>query len=220
MHTRPSRHRITGALTFLLTALLFLWPATAGSRTQRETFTIVIDAGHGGRDLGASGRQSHEKDITLKIAKRLGKLIRRHCKDVRVIQTRLEDEAMTLEDRAGMANFFCADLLVSIHANSAPTLAKGTETFIHPKARDGRSRLMAQLIQQAYKEEAGREDRGVKAANYAVLRLSRMPSVLTEVGFISHVKEEKFIKSRRGQKKLARCLYNAFREYRTIVSPR
>ncbi len=218
MYTGNSGHRFSERLIRLILSLCLLGglPAqhTAYARPDNRKFTLVIDAGHGGRDLGATGRRSHEKDITLDIAKRTGRLIRRHCKEVRVIQTRTKDENMSLEDRAGMANFFEADLLLSIHVNSAPTLAKGTETFIHPKTRDGRSRHMARLIQQAYEKEAGRENRGVKTANFAVLRLSRMPSVLTEVGFISHAREEKFIKSRRGKKKLSRCLYRAFRQYK------
>ncbi|MCM1108554.1 MAG: N-acetylmuramoyl-L-alanine amidase [Clostridium sp.] len=212
MFGRNSRSHLASGVTGMALGILLLSATTAlplSARSGQRPFTVVLDPGHGGRDLGASGRRSHEKDITLRIARRTARQLRRRCKGVRVILTRTKDEAMSLEDRAGMANFYGADLLLSIHANSAPTLTQGTETFIHPKAYDGRSKRLALLIQQAYKEEAHREDRGVKTANFAVLRLSRMPAVLTEVGFISHAREEKYIKSRRGCKQLARCLGEA-----------
>ncbi len=199
----------------LLSCMLSVVPAPARKRQSVQPFTLVIDAGHGGRDLGASGRKSHEKDLTLKIAKRTSRLIRRNCKNVTVIMTRTEDEFVSLEDRAGMANFFNADLFLSIHANSAPTRVRGTETFIHRRSQDGRSEYLARLIQQAYEQQGQRNNRGVKRANFAVLRNTKMPGVLTEVGFISDAKEEKFMKSRRGRNKLARCLFEAFQQYRT-----
>ena len=137
-------------------------------------------------------------------------------RDVEVIQTRPDDEFISLNDRAGMANFYRADLFISIHSNSARGWAEGTETFIHPSARGSRSERMARLIEQEY-VKAGRESRGVKTANFAVLRNTRMPAVLTEIGFISNRSEERFMNSRKGQKRLARSISNAFIRYRRSV---
>lgn len=208
-------HYICQTLTLLSLCLFTFF--TSSCRTSKTTntrsFVLVIDAGHGGRDLGASGRQSHEKDLTIRTAKRFRKLVRKNCKNVEVILTRIGDEYVSLDDRAGMANFFNADLFMSIHANSARGWAEGTETFIHPSARGSRSEHLANLIQEQYTYEAGRKNRGVKTANFAVLRQTRMPSVLTEIGFISNKEEEKYIKSKKGQKKIAKCLYNAFTQY-------
>ena len=133
-----------------------------------------------------------------------------------VIQTRPDDEFISLNDRAGMANFYRADLFISIHSNSARGWAEGTKTFIHPSARGSRSERMARLIEQEY-VKAGRESRGVKTANFAVLRNTRMPAVLTEIGFISNRSEERFMNSRKGQKRLARSISNAFIRYRRSV---
>lgn len=177
---------------------------------------MVVDAGHGGNDQGASGRRSLEKEVNLKVARRVCKLIRKQCRDVEVIQTRPDDEFISLNDRAGMANFYRADLFISIHSNSARGWAEGTETFIHPSARGSRSERMARLIEQEY-VKAGRESRGVKTANFAVLRNTRMPVVLTEIGFISNRSEERFMNSRKGQKRLARSISNAFIRYRRSV---
>lgn len=213
-------YNIWQVLTFLTLCLLTL--VTTSCRTSRHAdkppFVLVIDAGHGGRDLGASGRKSHEKDLTIQTARRFSKLIRKNCKNVEVIMTRIDDEYVSLDDRAGMANFFNADLFMSIHANSARGWAEGTETFIHPSARGSRSERLARLIQIQYTYEAGRKNRGVKTANFAVLRKTRMPSILTEIGFISNKEEENYLKSKKGQKELARCLYNAFQQYYTDFS--
>ena len=198
----------------LLCATLWLTTSCRSSRALRnDPFVLVVDAGHGGNDQGAAGRRSLEKDINLKVARRVCKRIRKKCKDVEVIQTRPDDHFVTLDDRAGMANFFRADLFISIHSNSARGWAEGTETFIHPSARGGRSEQMARLIEQEYVRR-GRKSRGVKTANFAVLRGTRMPAVLTELGFISNRGEERFMKSRKGQKRLARCISDAFIRYR------
>ena len=200
----------------ILSACILL--ATTGCRSsrsfQQKPFVLVVDAGHGGNDQGAAGRRSLEKDINLKIARRVCKLIRKKCKGVEVIQTRPDDEFVTLDDRTGMANYFGADLFISIHSNSSRGWAEGTETFIHPSALGSRSERMARLIEHEYVWQGQRKSRGVKTANFAVLRNTRMPAVLTEVGFISNKQEEKFIKSKRGQKKLAHCISDAFARYR------
>ena len=201
----------------MLLAVLCLATGCRSSRSVgREPFVLVVDAGHGGNDQGAAGRRSLEKDINLKVTRRVCKRIRKKCKGVEVIQTRPDDEFVTLDDRAGMANFFGADLFISIHSNSARGWAEGTETFIHPSARGSRSERMARLIEQEYVKH-GRKSRGVKTANFAVLRGTRMPAVLTELGFISNRREERFMKSRKGQKRLARSISDAFVRYRNSL---
>lgn len=204
-------------LKTLCLCLFMMWVMT-GCRSSRsigkDSFVLVVDAGHGGNDQGAAGRRSLEKDINLKVARRVCKIIRKECRGVAVIPTRPDDEFITLNDRVGMANFYGADLFISIHANSARSWAEGTETFIHPSARGSRSERMARLIEQEY-IRSGRESRGVKTANFSVLRNTRMPAVLTELGFISNRDEERFLKSRKGQKRLARSISNAFIRYLT-----
>lgn len=96
-----------------------------------QAFTLVIDPGHGGRDAGAIGRTSKEKNINLAVALELGRLIERNCPDVKVIYTRKNDTFVELNQRAEIANKAKADLFISIHTNS--TAAKigpqGTETY-------------------------------------------------------------------------------------------
>ena len=91
--------------------------------------TVVIDAGHGAHDNGCHGRASNEKNVALKVALEVGKLIEENVPDVKVVYTRKSDVFIELIDRAGIANKNNADLFISIHCNSGPSAAYGTETF-------------------------------------------------------------------------------------------
>ncbi len=86
--------------------------------------TIVIDAGHGGKDGSTRGEYSTEKDVALKTAIRLGKLIEERMKDVKVILTRTDDTFIPLYERIGIANNAKADIFISIHCNDMPLVAK------------------------------------------------------------------------------------------------
>jgi N-acetylmuramoyl-L-alanine amidase len=93
--------------------------------------TVVIDAGHGGQDPGAKGRFSHEKDVVLAIALKVGNLIEENMKDVKVIYTRNTDVFIPLHERADIANKHKADLFISIHANANPNKqVYGSETYV------------------------------------------------------------------------------------------
>ena len=96
-----------------------------------NAYTLVLDPGHGGKDAGAVGRFSKEKDLNLKLALKVGKLINEQYPDVKVVYTRSTDVFIPLQQRADIANKSNADLFMSIHANSAESrAAQGVETFI------------------------------------------------------------------------------------------
>ena len=96
-----------------------------------QAYTLVIDAGHGGKDPGAIGRKSKEKNINLAVALAFGKLVEQNCPDVKVVYTRKTDVFVELDERANIANRNKADLFVSIHVNStaAKNGPQGTETY-------------------------------------------------------------------------------------------
>lgn len=97
---------------------------------------VVIDAGHGGKDPGARGSSSLEKDINLSVSLKLGKMIADNHKDVKVIYTRQTDKFVGLDERANIANRNKADLFISIHTNAVKrTSVRGTETFTLGLAR-------------------------------------------------------------------------------------
>ena len=96
-----------------------------------QAYTLVIDAGHGGKDPGAIGRTRQEKNINLAVALAFGKLVEQNCPDVKVVYTRKTDVFVELDERANIANRNKADLFVSIHVNStaAKNGPQGTETY-------------------------------------------------------------------------------------------
>lgn len=114
-------------LLFFILSLFFFLPLMAA----QKPYTLVIDAGHGGKDPGAVGKFSKEKDLNLKLALEVGKLINEQYPDVKVIYTRSTDVFIPLQERANIANKNNADLFLSIHTNSSESKdPKGVETFI------------------------------------------------------------------------------------------
>ena len=246
------------AIISLCFAISVVLPCSAFAEKQ---FTLVIDAGHGGKDVGAVGRKAQEKTINLKVALAFGKLVEEKCPEVKVIYTRKTDKFLSLKERASIANSNHADLFVSIHTNAVARGRKvyGTETFTLGMARADenlevakrensvityeedyaqtyagfdpnsaesyiifefmqdrymeQSVDLARCIQNQYTSHAGRQNKGVKQAGFLVLRETSMPSVLTELGFISTPEEEKYLNSERGQRQLAQSLYNGFVTY-------
>lgn len=114
--------------TFLFVLLVF-----NGSNpylTQNSIETIVIDAGHGGKDPGCHGKFSKEKHVCLSMALKLGALIEKKHPELKVIYTRDTDVFVELGERANIANRAKADLFICIHANAASPAAYGTETYV------------------------------------------------------------------------------------------
>lgn len=116
--------------TRLLLLLLLAAPATLRAQANKP-FTLVLDAGHGGKDPGALGTTGKEKNINLAVALAVGRLVEQNLKDVKVIYTRKTDVFVELDERAAIANRAKAHLFVSIHTNALPKGAqgRGSETY-------------------------------------------------------------------------------------------
>jgi N-acetylmuramoyl-L-alanine amidase len=118
------------ALAIVFLIMIYIIPASMAQRGSKIT-TLVIDAGHGGKDPGAMGKQSKEKDITLSVALKTGKYIEENFSDVKVIYTRKKDEFIELYKRAEIANKNSADFFISIHCNSNNSSSPyGAETYV------------------------------------------------------------------------------------------
>jgi N-acetylmuramoyl-L-alanine amidase len=121
----------------LIATFSVLLTTYASGVNNNKKWTIVIDAGHGGKDPGAIGTFSKEEDITLAIALRTGEYLEKNISNVNVIYTRKTDSTVNLNDRAEIANKANADLFISIHANWAKSKSvQGTETYIMGLAKD------------------------------------------------------------------------------------
>ncbi len=114
---------------FVLCIVTFLFGSTYNSISQNKLFTVVLDAGHGGKDPGNRGNGYYEKDIALNIVLAVGKELEKN-KNIKVVYTRKTDVFLELRERSAIANRANADLFVSIHCNAHHSDAHGTETFV------------------------------------------------------------------------------------------
>jgi N-acetylmuramoyl-L-alanine amidase len=279
-------------VSLLAIITLFLFSEAHIPKTKpKGVKTVVIDAGHGGKDPGCNGDVFNEKTVSLGIALKLGALIEKNLPDVKVIYTRKTDEFVELEERAQIANRNNADLFISIHCNAASNYAIfkdkngkvhyktykdkkgkihkvevhnpkpfGSATYVmgisnekgklntakrenasmllednyqktyngfDPQSDEayivmslwtgafvGQSADIASKIQAEYTKKAGRIDKGVQRQSIWVLWRTAMPSILTEVGFLTNPEEEKFLGSEKGQKYMASALFRAIRSYK------
>lgn len=122
-----------------------------------KSFTLVIDAGHGGHDAGAIGAFSKEKNINLNVALAFGRYVEQNCPDVNVIYTRKTDVFVTLNGRAEIANKAKADLFISIHTNSLPNgrISRGMETYTLGMHRAADNLEVAKRENQVILQEKG-----------------------------------------------------------------
>jgi N-acetylmuramoyl-L-alanine amidase len=153
--------------------------------TTRTFTTVVVDAGHGGKDNGAFRRYGGaEKNATLDVATRLERKLRES--QFHTVMTRSSDVFVPLDERTAISNSQKNAIFVSVHFNDSRRRGiHGFETYYHsPVARE-----LAYRIQQHLVTMRGASDRGVKTANFRVLRKAFYPAVLVECGFLSNRSE-------------------------------
>ena len=143
--------------SIILPVLFFFSTALYGQNSDlvRGIKTVVIDAGHGGKDPGCHGKHSNEKSVTLAIALKLGNFIEEKFPEVDVIYTRKTDVFVELNERAKIANKNEADLFICIHANAGPEKAFGAETYVLGLHRTESQRKIAERENSAIQFEDG-----------------------------------------------------------------
>ncbi|WP_375559296.1 N-acetylmuramoyl-L-alanine amidase [Bernardetia sp. OM2101] len=118
------------SLPYLFFIALFGLTLFSFTTKDATNFTVVIDAGHGGKDPGCSGSKTKEKDVALAVALKVGNYIKENMKDVKVVYTRDSDVFVELDERTAIANRNKADLFISVHCNAAKNKAVlGAETY-------------------------------------------------------------------------------------------
>lgn len=182
--------------------------------------TIVIDPGHGSMkswgdtDPGAIGPKGlRERDVVLDMGEQLRAILSE--RGAKVVMTRTGSTNLSLEGRAQVANEISADVFVSIHANSSPSRSmSGTSTYFYaPVGTDlgiqrNVRRNLAKYVQDKMLEQMNRSDLGVREGNLAVLRNTKVPSILVETAFISNYEEEALL----GDANFRRLTANAIAE--------
>jgi N-acetylmuramoyl-L-alanine amidase len=204
--------------------------------------TVVLDPGHGGVEKGAASAYGLEKDYALDVALQLKPML--EAKGLRVIMTRDRDMQVPLPDRARIANATRDSIFVSIHFNSTDSnrLAAGFEIFsLTPRGApstqdnamsarfanmqagspvDAASLVLSTSVYHSMLGHMPEFDRGVKRARFAVLRLTNIPAILVEGGFLSEREESKNIANREWRTKLAASIAVGIENYRGLVERR
>jgi N-acetylmuramoyl-L-alanine amidase len=208
----------------------------------RQITTICLDPGHGGRDPGNLEGRQQEKKYTLLLAQELKATLAKA--GFKVVLTRTGDTYPDLNERPAIANRRGADLFVSLHFNSADSVAArsvhGVEVYCLTPSRapstntrgptraagfqpgnrlDSKNILLAYQIQRAMVNRLGAEDRGVRRARWEVLRTPEMPAVLIEAGFMTHPVEAKKIYNSTHRQQMAQAITAGILAYKKAVEP-
>jgi N-acetylmuramoyl-L-alanine amidase/beta-lactamase regulating signal transducer with metallopeptidase domain len=180
---------------------------------KKEKKIIVIDAGHGGQDFGATKEHLNEKNLTAEIAKKIKEI---HTdSDVAIHFTRTNDEFLALNDRTNAINNLKPDLVLSLHINNNKNNnASGFEVFVSDKTEflDKTKALAEQLSSKLSKTQL--KNRGLKTAPFWILKKSDCPSMVVELGFISNENDRNFIASEKGQNEIAKHIVAFLSEIR------
>lgn len=180
---------------------------------------VVLDPGHGGNESGASYAGIHEKDITLDIALRTGRILQ--SRGIPVIYTRDRDVDVSLGERGRIANAANATCFVSIHCNAfTQPSAHGIETWFWAPSQTPRlyeqrqqRQALAGAIQSQLVADLQRANRGVKEGNIQVLRDTNMPSALAEVMFLSNPEERSMLVQNYYKETAAQAIANGITNY-------
>ena len=198
-------------ITFLLFCLVSLNLSYAQKgKDQARNPIVVIDPGHGGKDVGATTKTGiKEKDIALGIASKIVVLNNRLVENPLVLfLTRYTDTLISLGDRTQLAKKLKADIFISIHCNQALNkTASGTEVFIHPKSevQTSASAYLGFTIQKGLADLLGLKKRGIKYGNFQVLRDNHnsFAAILLELGFLSQTDEANYLSKEESQYAIA-----------------
>ncbi|PNT94204.1 N-acetylmuramoyl-L-alanine amidase [Clostridium thermosuccinogenes] len=182
------------------TAITVLKPYSAKDKL------VVIDAGHGGSESGATSAGVKEKDLNLDIAMRLNSLLK--SKGVNTYMLREDDSYVGLYERAYIANSLNATLFLSIHNNAFNNKETGTETLYHPNS--AKSKKFAQIIQNELISTLKTKDRKLKERpGLVVLKATKMPAALAEIAFVDSAEDRKKLLDENFRQKAAEALCRA-----------
>lgn len=169
---------------------------------------VVIDAGHGGTDYGAIRNGINEKDITLDVAKRIEKLLKKQ--GYLVTMTRTNDIYVSLQDRVSISESVSPDIFVSVHVNSStrPEIT-GIEThYYHQESLN-----LAQTVHSSFASAVDSNNRGLFKSKFYVINHTTSPAILIEIGFISNDNERAQLVSEKRKEKTAKSIVEGINNY-------
>lgn len=181
--------------------MILLLPITCVAKVSGKDFTIVIDAGHGGKDFGACDNGAKEKEINLGVALQLEALMKKKMKEVNVIMTRNNDKYLTLQERADIANKEKGDLFISIHTNSVDKSNKnrktvsGSSVYVLGLHKDDNNMKVAQRENSVIELESNYEQKysgfdPLKDESYIIFEMSQKKNLSKSIKFAEDVQKE------------------------------
>lgn len=177
------------------------------TKSNGEKYIVVIDPGHGGRDPGAVYGGVNEKDLNLDISLKLNSLLKEY--GIATYMTRSSDKYVDLYARTEYANKLNADLFVSVHNNAGMSSTSGSMMLYYPAA-SGVSRDFASIFLSEVTSKLGTKNLGLIARpNLVVLRTTKMPAVLAEIGYMTNTAELKRLKTDAFRQQAAEALRDA-----------
>ncbi|HEY4600754.1 MAG TPA: N-acetylmuramoyl-L-alanine amidase [Cerasibacillus sp.] len=181
---------------------------TLTTETSLDKLHIVIDAGHGGKDVGATHDSILEKDLTLKSALQVA----HHLENAgaHVTLTRTNDHFLTLEDRVNLGRQRKADAFISLHFDAyTDSRVKGLSTYYS----DRKSEKLAHTIQRHLIKQTGMNNRGVKHDHFYVLRENNQKAILIELGFLTNPDDFRLIQTNDYKRKVAEAIVQGLNQY-------
>ena len=205
------------SLRLFITLLLVTLALPMSLSAQQKTYTVVIDAGHGGHDAGACAFGRKEKDINLAVALLTRKYIEQAHPEIKVYMTRSTDVFVGLQQRANFANKKKADLFISIHTNSASSSkASGTETYVLGLRRANDNLEVSKrenqviLLEKDYKETYEGFDPN-STESYIIFEFMQNVHLATSIDVASEV-QKSFVKLGRGNRSVRQGPFLVIRE--------
>ena len=181
---------------------------------QKTTKTFVIDAGHGGFDKGSNNGNIIESEYSLELAQKIQKLAKK--KNINVILTRDGNDHLDLQSRVNKMHELNPELVISLHLNSASDRGKsGAEVFIKNDNVDTHTEKIGTELAQLVSINSI-ENRGLKKANFKILKDSKTPTFLIELGFASNLTDAETLKSTHHKNQLAEKIVQFLENYQAI----
>lgn len=204
------------AVSFLFGVVLSVFlheHSQASSAIEKSSITIVLDAGHGGREPGAVVAGVKEKDVNLAVTKRVFSLAKQDER-LNPVMTRHADISLTLVDRVRLAEGVDAALYLSIQANACDSAeVEGIETWVDETHSPGDpSWQLAEILQSSLVEATGARDRGVRAQEL-YLHATKRPAALVEIGFLTNAQERTRLNDPIYQETVAQGIFNGILAY-------
>lgn len=181
--------------------------------TIKQLYSVVIDPGHGGSDVGATRENIYEKDLTLSVSKLLEEQLKKQ--DVFTYMTRDKDKTVELSERSDFSNSIEPDVFISVHVNS--TVREdiiGLEThWYHPHSLEFAKKVHEKMASSKNLSKWETTDRGLFQSKFYVINHTNAPAILVEIGFLSNPNERRELIKEKRQEEIAKSIADGIMEY-------